>query len=792
MKKALVFLVCSVFAIQLAGVGFSRAANQATDLEARARAVLAQTSGTIELAGLTKPVEVLRDEWGVPHIFAQSQEDLFFAQGFVAAQDRLWQMEIWRRTGEGKLSEALGSAYIERDKFARLMRYRGDMETEWKSYAPDTQRIIEAFVNGVNAFIETSRNRLPIEFQLTGIQPELWTPEVCLTRMAGYVMTRNASSEILRAQIVKLFGAEKASELLDTDPPAKIVVPEGLDVNGIDAKILSGANTSISFDRIEGSNNWVVSGKLSATGKPLLANDPHRPIQLPSLRYISHLVAPGWNVIGAGEPTIPGVAAGHNERVGFGFTIVGIDQQDLYVEDVNPQNPNEFRYQGKWEKMRVEREPLKVKGGQDAEVELKFTRHGAVIYEDKNLHRAYALRWVGNEPGTAGYLASLSLNRAKSWKDFLQALERWKVPSENLVYADVDGNIGWVAAGLAPVRKNWNGLLPVPGSSGKYEWQGYLTVSEMPQTYNPAKQFIATANHNILPAGYKHDLNFEFSAPFRASRIKEVLSAGKNFTIEDFQRLQHDETSLVARHMVPLLKGIKIDDAPTREAVELLLNWNFTMSKESAAAALFETWFDKLRPNIFKPLVPAEIWRLIGGRFSVPQIIDALKTADPKIFGASAKAARDTAMIKSLQEAVSDLRNQLGAEMKAWRWGALHVAEFKHQLSGKLAGNAFDLKSVARGGDANTVNATGGAGYRQTAGASYRQILDVGNWDNSVAVNVPGQSGQPFSPHYGDLLALWAEGKYFPLLYSREKILQHTKERLMLVPKKSKGEAGIR
>ncbi|MEW6126304.1 MAG: penicillin acylase family protein [Acidobacteriota bacterium] len=786
MKKTLALLVTFLFAIQLAFSNSFLNPTQSNDLEARARAALAQTSGTIELAGLMKPVEVLRDEWGVPHLYAESQEDLFFAQGFVAAQDRLWQMELWRRTGEGRLSEILGAAYLERDKFARLCRYRGDMQREWQSYAPDTKRIIESFVGGVNAFIELSRHRLPIEFQLTGIQPELWTPEVCLTRMAGYIMTRNASSEVLRAQLVKLVGAEKAAELLATDPQTHITIPDGLDLNGIDSRILalaSAASAPISFGNIEGSNNWVVSGKLSATGKPILANDPHRPILTPSLRYISHLVAPGWNVIGAGEPTIPGIAAGHNERVGFGFTIVGIDQQDLYVEEVNPQNPNEYLYKGKWEKMRVERERLKVKGSADVEAEFKFTRHGAVLFEDKTLHRAYALKWVGSEPGTAGYLASLSLNRAKNWKAFLKALERWKVPSENLVYADVDGNIGWVAAGLAPVRKNWNGLLPVPGKDGKYEWQGFLPVSELPQSYNPANGFIATANHNILPEGYKHALNFEFSPSFRAIRIKEVLGAGKNFTVEDFKQLQHDETSLVARELVPLMKGVKINDATTREAAEMLLNWNFVMAKESPAAAIFAVWLDKLRPNVFKFAVSAETWKLMGGRFSIPQTITALKTVDSKIFGANAKAARDAAMIKSLEESVSDLTKRFGADKKSWRWGALHIAEFKHQLSGKLAGQIFDLPTVTRGGDANTVNATGGGNFKQNAGASYRQILDVSNWDNSVAVNVPGQSGQPFSPHYGDLLSYWAEGKYFPLLFSREKIEQHTKERLKLVPK---------
>ena len=444
------------------------------DLAQKSRAALAQIAGRIELTGLSKPVEVIRDKWGVAHIYAQTTEDLFFAQGFVAAQDRLWQMEIWRRTGEGKLAEILGPQAVERDKFARLCRYRGDMEAEWKSYAPDARQIIESFVRGVNAFIETSRDHLPVEFQITGIRPEPWTPEVCLTRMAGYVMTGNASREVLRAQLVRLLGAEKAGELLETQPFKKLVVPDGLDLAGIDGKVLgaaSAASASVNFAATEGSNNWVVDGTLTSTGKPMLANDPHRPVILPSLRYMVHLNGPGWNVIGAGEPTLPGVAAGHNERVGFGFTIVGIDQQDLYVEEINPADTTQYRYKGKWESMRIEREQVKVKGKQQpVEVELKFTRHGPVIYEDAERHRAYALKWIGLEPGSAGYLASLSLNRANNWQEFLKALERWRVPSENLVYADVDGNIGWQAAGSAPIRRGWSGLLPVPGSSGQYEW----------------------------------------------------------------------------------------------------------------------------------------------------------------------------------------------------------------------------------------------------------------------------------------------------------------------------------
>ena len=785
MKKIFALLIALSFAAQALLSTHSFASNN--DVAKRAQAVLSQTSGQLELAGIAKPVEVLRDHWGVPHIYAQNTDDLFFAQGFVAAQDRLWQMEMWRRTGEGRLSEILGASAMERDKFARLLRYRGDMEAEWRSYAPDAKRIIAAFVNGVNAFIENNRNRWPIEFQLTGVEPQLWTPEVCLTRMAGYIMTRNASSEILRAQVVKLLGTQRASEWLETDPPTKLSVPPDMDLTGIDNKILTLANAAsapLSFGNIEGSNNWVVSGALTASGKPILANDPHRPILTPSLRYITHLNAPGWNVIGAGEPTLPGVAAGHNERVGFGFTIVGLDQQDLYVEETNPQNANQYFYRGKWREMRVEREAIKVKGAGDTEVELKFTRHGPVVHEDKARHRAYALRWVGTEPGSAGYLASLSLNRAKNWGEFLKALERWKVPSENLVYADVDGNIGWQAAGLAPVRPNWKGLLPVPGGRGEYEWRGFLPLSQLPRSYNPAKKFIATANHNIIPEGYKRDIGFEWSAPFRFHRIEEVLRAGKNFTVEDFKRLQHDETSLVAREIVPMLKGLKVEDAMIQEAVNWLLNWDCVLSKDSVAATIFESWLEKLRPNVFKPVVPAEIWPLVGGRISITQLINAMKHPGAKIFGANAKAKIDAAMIKSLEEALTDLHKRFGAHLKNWRWGVLHVAEFKHQLANQSTREFFNLKAVARGGDANTVNATGGGGFRQTAGASYRQILDLSDWDNSVAINVPGQSGQPGSRHYGDLLSLWAEGKYFPLLFSRGKIEQNAQERLVLMPVK--------
>jgi penicillin amidase len=784
------------------------------DLALRARAALAQTSGALKLRGLQKPVKVLRDEWGIAHIYAETQDDLFFAQGFVAAQDRLWQMDLWRRAGEGKLAEVLGERAVERDRFARLLRYRGDMRAEYESYAPDAKQIIESFVRGVNASLESSKDRLPIEFQLTGIKPEPWTPEVCLTRMAGYVMTRNASNEILRAQLAREYGKDFVDEWIETDPRRKLELPQGLDLGGIDGRILAGATAAgapVSFntnDRpTDGSNNWVIDGAMSATGKPLLANDPHRTIALPSLRYLVHLVGPGWNVIGAGEPALPGVAAGHNERVGFGFTIVGIDQQDLYVEEVNPANPNEYRWQGKWQKMRVEREPLNVRGeAAPRMLELKFTHHGPVIYEDRERHRAYALRWVGSEPGTAGYLASLTLNRVRNWNEFLQAMNRWKVPSENLVYADVDGNIGWVAAGMAPLRKGWSGLLPVPGAEGKYEWQGFLPASQLPQSYNPSKHFIATANHNILPPGYKHELGYEWASPIRFHRIAEALESAKGkFDVADFQKLQHDELSLPARELTAVLKEVKGASAELQPFVEMLAAWDCRLGKDSAAAALFEVWLTKLPANVFKPHVPAPAWPMIASRIPLLKTIDAVKNPTTRWFGESARAGRDLAMLKSLEEAVVETKRLLGEDASRWRWGKLHVAPFTHALA---AGNAvvgaalaenrkgltlapstveewrkvFNLPAPERGGDGNTVNNTSGTGFRQNHGASFREILDVSDWDRSVATSVPGQSGQPGSKHYSDLLPMWAKGEYFPLLYTRRKIEAMVKDVLSLEP----------
>jgi penicillin G amidase len=785
MKRAplLVLLVLLVLLTSLALLALAAAPQP--DLAARAKSAVAQTAGTIRVPGLAKPVTVLRDPWGVPHIFAATQDDLFFAQGFVAAQDRLWQMEIWRRIGEGRLAEVLGPEAIERDRFARLLRYRGNLDTEYASYAPDGKRILEAFVRGVNAFIAANRDRLPIELQLAGFRPDPWTPEACLSRLAAWGMMNNATLEALRAQMGTELGWKTVDDLLPTEPSRPLEDQPRVALDGIDEKVLSlpfaaGAPLQVPRQAKDGSNNWVVDGALSATAKPLLANDPHRALTLPSLRYLVHLVAPGWNVIGGGEPALPGVAVGHNERVGFGFTIAMIDQQDLYVEEINPANPNEARFQDRWEPMRIVRETIGVKGRAPVEVELKFTRHGPVIHEDRERHRAYALRWVGSEPGTAGYLASLSLDRARSWPEFRQAVARWKVPSENLIYADVDGNIGWQVGGLTPVRRGWSGLLPVPGD-GRYEWQGFLPASELPSEANPPRHFIATANHNILPPGYPHELGFYWSEPTRFLRIREILGAGGRFTVADFERMQYDEVSRPARELMGLLKEAKLEDPELRPWVERLTAWNGTIGRDSGAAALYEIWQEKLATAVFKPHVPQK-W-LSAADKETERVLALLREPLPRWFGDDPRAGRDAVLRTSLLEAVAEAKEKLGPDPAKWRWGALHKATFRHVLATDPERQSlFDLPPVERGGDATTLNVGEGPGFDVTHGASFREVLDVADWDRSVATSVPGQSGQPGSRHYGDLLPLWGEGRYFPLLFSRAKIEAAAKEKLTLLP----------
>jgi penicillin amidase len=715
---------------------------------------------TEKFSGLKQRVEILRDRWGVPHIYARNTDDLFFAQGWIAAKDRLYQLDRWRRTGSGKWAEVEGPQALARDRLARLVRFRGDWAAEWQSYHPEARRIVTAFVNGINAYIRSLNGQRPPEFQAANHDPGLWTPEDVVSRIAGLVMTRNLSNEIGRALDAQRVGVALLEQNAPPDPFIRLTPPRGLDLGWITRDLLreyQEATGGRSGDtEWEGSNNWVVDGSLTASGKPLLANDPHRPIQLPSLRKTVHLVAPGWNAIGAGEPALPGIALGHNEHIGFGFTIVGIDQQDLFVEKLNPANPLEYRYLGEWRRMEVSREQIAVKGQAPVTVELKYTIHGPVISEDRRRNLAYALKWTGAEPGGAGYLAALRLMQARDWKEFLDGVEHYKVPSENLVYADRKGNIGWIASGLAPVRKSGNGLYPVPGENGEYEWTGWLPLKEHPQSYNPPERYIATANHKILPAGYPHMLAYEWAPPYRFERLAEMLKSGSRFNVADFERMQLDVVSIPARRFQ---KAIRTFQPPRhRELVEEIRSWDARLTAESRPALVWQLWIAALFGYFSEkegkaPAIEVLLQRLEKGNVPTAALAEALEVG-----------------LRELGRRIPDRAN--------WRWGTLHTLNLRHP-AGR---NEWHLAPQPRPGDGYTVNAAGGADFRQSSGASYRQILDLADWDRSVITNVPGESGDPRSRHYSDLLLDWQQGRYHPLPFSRRAVEEAAEERIVLEP----------
>ncbi len=766
-----------IFALLLAT--FLTVASPGQNLDSQARAALSQTSGNLKIAGFEQPVTVLRDQWGVAHIYAQNQHDLFFAQGFVAAQDRLFQMELWKRAGQGRLAEVLGSSAIERDRYARLLRYRGDMKAEYSSYAPDAFEILQAFTDGINAYIHSS-STLPVEFKTAGFAPEPWKPEDCLSRMAAFSMTGNASAELRNAAMLATLGPAKSQLLLGPDPDVQLDPVAGVDTSWLSRDLLKGmvgGDVRIEFPQSQnsvGSNNWTISGKLTATGKPFLANDPHRVIAVPSLRYIVHLVAPGWDVIGSGEPALPGVSIGHNRSVAWGLTIFPIDQQDLYLEELNPADPTQYRSRDHWEKFRTEQTTIAVKGASPVTLTLKFTSHGPVLWEDDAHHHALALRWVGSEPGTAGYLASLSLDRAGNWDEFLSAMQRWKLPPENMVYADTQGNIGEQSAGLVPVR-SWTGLLPVP-DDGKHEWSGFIPLDQLPRSSNPTEGFIATANHKTIPEGYKYKVGYAWS-PFRIQRIREVLQESlkqqHKFTLADMEALQSDVLSIPARELIALLPETSGTNAVW---VKMLRAWDDRLTPQSAAAALYEVWERQLQRAVAAKIAGAHAART-AGPLGPQQVIEYLHK------GPLSAADRSLLLLTTLADATAELKKLEGPDPANWSWGALHTITMRHSLDLQSETKALvDLGPLPRPGDGNTVNAAGGAGFTQTAGASYREIFDLSNWDNSLAINTPGQSGQPGSPHYSDLLQMWSEGKYFPLFYSREKIEANAAEKLVLEP----------
>jgi penicillin amidase len=773
------------------------------------------------LEGLKQPAEIAVDRWGIPHISAKSLSDLFFAQGFNAARDRLWQIDLWRKRGLGLLSANFGPGFLAQDRAARLFLFRGDMEREWAAYGcPDMRDICEAFTRGINAYVALTERKpemLPPEFVALGTRPSRWRPED-VVRIRSHGLTRNAISEVLRANV--LSRADEATDLLraNLDPPTTAKRSEGVDlaaikVEALDIFKLALAGVTFTKERLAatlaeaerwskvnelgevvedisatGSNNWAIHGSRTASGRPIVANDPHRAHAVPSLRYLVHLQSPDFDGIGAGEPAVPGISIGHNGTIAFGLTIFCADQEDVYVYETQEGAPDRYRHDGGFEQMRIVEETVEVKGAPDQKLVLKFTRHGPVIYEDAESRLAIAVRSVWQEPGAGAYLASLAAMRAKNFGEFREACAHWGAPSVNMVYGDVEGNIAWLPAGKMPRRPNWNGLLPMAGD-GRHEWNGFIPVGELPVRFNPKEGFVATANQMNLPADWPHarlPVGHEWSERSRATRIHQVLEAMSGDSIASSCDLQTDVTSMPAGRLTRLLAPLGEGEGDIRLALSLLRAWNCALEAKSAAAALFEVWWMRhLRPRLLAKLARDSALAKLLAPGDIDGMLDALETPDAR-FGAEPRRERDALLVETLGKAVAECRERLGPVPARWRWGALHHGFFEHALSNLAAPAAprMDVGPLPKGGSSSTPMHTGyrPSDFRITHGASVRLVMDVGEWDNSVCINAPGQSGDPRSPHYGDLAPAWAKGEYVPMLYSAARLEPEITQRIELVP----------
>ena len=781
-------------------------------------------STELKTPGLQEAVEVIRDAYGINHIYAQNEHDLFFTQGYCAAKDRLFQFELWRRQATGTVAEILGAREIKRDIGARLFKFRGNIEQEFNHYHPRGSQIINAFTEGINAYVkETLANPklLPLEFNLLNIKPGLWTPELVISRHQG--LLGNLDDEVSNARAVGVLGAEKVKELKSFVPgDAQLEMDAVINQTELSKEIIElynafrkplvftpqdltlSANTDLekyqylaqldeeAYRKVVsqekeniGSNNWIVSGAHSQSGFPLLANDPHRALSAPSLRYMVHLNAPGWNVVGGGEPTIPGISIGHNDYGAWGLTVFSVDGEDLYVYQLNPQNKNQYKYQDRWEDMRVMKDTVKVKGGPDVLVEHKYTRHGPVTFLDGEANIAYAVRAAWMDAGAAPYLASLRIDQASNWEEFRDACSYSHIPGENMIWIDKKGDMGWQSVGVAPIRKNWDGLVPVPGD-GRYEWSGYLPIKSLPHIFNPEKGFWATANENLIPRNYPHRnaVGWGWADSWRADRINEVLGSGRKHSLSDMMRLQFDYLSIPARTLVPMLREFKFSDAKVESARNQLLKWNYELNANSVEAAIYVMWERKISENIVPLFVP-EKGRALIRSIPLSKTIGWITTPQPE-FGSDPVAGRDSFLQTCLQQAIAELTKKLGNDMKKWQYGQVgyHHVLIKHPLSNAV--NESTRKSLEvgpwpRGGNSSTPGVTGN-GDNQTHGATFRMVADASDWDKTMFTNAPGQSGDVSSFFYKNLFPLWAADKHFPVYFSKPLIERVARETTLMKP----------
>jgi len=770
------------------------------------RQSLPQTSGRLTLQGLAGEVEVLRDAHGVPHIYAGSMEDANFALGFVHAQDRLWQMEMSRRVGAGRLAEALGPPALETDRFIRTLGVRRAAEAGMRNYDAETRRVLDAYAAGVNAFLDT-RPVLPPEFWLTGVSPEPWAAadSVAWTKMMAWDLGGNWRRELLRMRLANTLPTARIQEFLAPypgDAPAPLPDLKELYRN-LDKPVRELAERWGSDpDFAAGSNNWVVGGARSASGKPLLANDPHLGLSAPPVWYFAHLHAPGIDVIGASLPGVPGIILGRNERIAWAFTNTGPDVQDLYLEKIDaagryltPEGSRAFT---------VLTETIKVKGAADERLSVRVSRHGPVIsdvlpqaLEAVPRGHALAFAWTALAEDDLTAQFGLKVMRATDWTSFLEAARDFHAPQQNMLYADVAGNIGFIAAGRVPVRKPANdlkGLAPAPGWDARYDWAGFIPFSELPRSYNPAAAAILTANHKIVPPGYQHYLTSEWEPPYRARRIAALLDAERAHTRASFARMQSDAVSLAAQELLPKFLAAKPKTEEARRALQALSAWDGTMAMERAEPLILVAWWRALARAIYADELGEAFTRNWSPRATF--IASVLEDRDGQSRWCDDVRTKpvescDEILSASLEDALTDLRRRYGADPARWKWGEAHPAHHAHRPFSRVPWLApvFDI-SVPSVGDAYTIN-VGRSDFDDPSepfasrhAASLRAIYDLADPQASVFIHSGGQSGNPLSAHYRSFTAAWARGDYIPMITERPRLEKAGVQRLVLAPRR--------
>jgi penicillin amidase len=759
-----------------------------------------QIDGTIRVPGLSAPVDVVRDAYGIPHIYAKAAADAWFALGFVHAQDRLWQMEMNRRIAAGRMAEVLGPNALDTDRFLRTLGVRRNAEAIYAGLGNETRGVLDAYARGVNAYLTQRKGPLPPEFLLTQAPvPEPWQPadSIGWQTMMAWDLGGNWTQELLRMRLSQRLSLEQINQFLPPYPGDRQVVTQ--DYTQLYRKL---AGTTAQLEAVAaiappsliegmGSNNWVVSGALSTTGKPLLANDPHLGLAVPAVWYFAHLSAPGMNVIGATLPGIPGVVLGHNDRIAWGFTNTAPDVQDLYIERINPGNARQYQTPAGWADFDVRTETIKVKGQADLHLQVRATRHGPVItgalpiLAKAPLDAAkyvVSFSWTALRPDDRTLQAGINLARSRNWNEFLDGVRDFSAPQQNIVYADVDGNIGFIAPGRVPVRKPENdlkGLAPAPGWDARYDWDGFIPFEQLPRQYNPASQRIVTANQKIVGDRYPWFITSEWALPYRANRIMDLLSSQQTHSLNSFAAIQKDDVSLAARELLPLVRTAKPLSARAAMALDTLARWNGAMDAQRMEPLVFNAWMREASREIFTDelgeALMKDYWEL---RNVFQPMISVLKNTDgAAAWCADADKPRQTCaeiLSNSLETALSDLERRYGADMAQWQWGRAHVALSEHRPFGKVEALAgfFDIR-IPTPGDTYTVN-VGRYNLRDAKepfasrhAPSMRALYDLSNLENSLFIHSTGQSGNVFSPLYRNFTERWAEVRYLPMKTSR-------------------------